>query len=237
MQLDHNYDRNAQQGEMSAGDFKYKENYTAYSEQFAGECFDCEVLLAQLQVHERTSKKGGTYSQEQLTLVLKIKEKYWIRVNLKGAFVGKDGKAGRNPVQLHDFLCLAERQHKDCLADAQTYTFDDGTTSTSFPHLYGLKFQIVIATTGEFKGYDVNTFYFYDSTGRSAVELETNAPDNQCIDKITFMREVRAKREEFLKMFREAGAHQDTYGNQTAMQPVPENYSPSQEYANEDIPF
>ena len=95
----------------------------------------------------------------------------------------------------------------------------------------------MIATTGEFKGYDVNTFYFYDSTGRSAVELETNAPDNQCIDKITFMREVRAKREEFLKMFREAGARQDTYGNQTAMQPVPENYSPSQEYANEDIPF
>lgn len=242
MQLDHNYDRNATSGELTAGDYKYKDNYTAYSEPFTGEVFDCEVLLAQLQVHERQSKKGGTYSQEQLTLVLKIKEHYWIRVNLKGAFVGKDGKTGRNPVQLHDFLCLADRQHKDCLADAQVYTFDDGTTSTSFPHLYGMKFKLAIATVGEFKGYDVNSFYFYDVSGKSAVELELGS--NEIVDLKNMVNELRAKREEYLNMFREAGAKQDTYGNQTAQptqapQPEPNPYvnTASQEFANSDIPF
>lgn len=240
MQLDHNYDRNAVNNDMSSGDFKYKENYTAYSEPFTGEVFDCEVLLAQLAVHERTSKKGGTYQQETLSLVLKIKEKFWIRVNIKGAFINKDGTSGRNPVQLHDFLCLADRQHKDCLADASTHTFDDGTTSTSYPHLYGLKFKLAIATVGEFKGYDVNSFYFYDISGKSAVELETGS--STIMDLKNKLAELQQQRNDFLTQFREAGAKQDTYGNQVAQALAPQepnayNNNASMSFANEDIPF
>lgn len=174
MIYDPNYDRSIPDGESaSIGDIKYKDNYEVYPNELDGTPLDAEVLLAQNMVEERENKKnGGKYKRENLVVVFKVKEKYWLRLKIKGAYLNADGTPKRNPLKLHDFLCIAERQHKNCLADGVEHQFDNGSVAIGLPHLAGMKFKIVVATVSEYMGYDVNEFEFFDTNGLSAVELE-----------------------------------------------------------------
>lgn len=231
MYLDKNYDRSQADG-MTGGEFDYKKKYEPYPSVFEGNCFDVEVLLAQMSIREGENKKGGTYRQEQLSLVLKIQDKYWCRVNIKGAYLKDDGSDGRNPVKLHDFLCLAERQAEDCLGGASSYTFDDGRTVTTFPKLYGMKFKMVIATVGNYQGYDVNEVGFFALDGHSAVELELN--QTEVLEIKNFAREVKGKREQYLDELKaEAGLRSDgtPYGQQSTVT------NPDNSFPEDDVPF
>ena len=175
MSFDPNYDRNA--AENSGADFKYKDHFKPFAveHELSGDVYDVEVLNVHSKAWTKTYKEK-TVTKDMITVALKIKDEYWIDLTLWGGAY-KDGKTGRNPVQTHDFLCLAMRQRKDALAGATNYTFEQsGDTITRYPNLTGLKFKLAIAKTGETpKGYEKYDFAFFDKNGFSAPELETNA--------------------------------------------------------------
>lgn len=176
---DPTFDRTAQN--ETVGDLKFKEHFDQYDQEFAPEVIDVEVLLANSQVNEFTTAKGHDFKREDMILVVKLKDRYWHRLKIKGATVKEDGTRGKYSTQMHDFFCLALRQNPQALSDPSDYTFDDGNKVTYYPHLYGLKFKICIAKVSEFKGYDVNSFSFFDVRGFSAPELETNATQPQAL--------------------------------------------------------
>lgn len=238
MQLDKNYDRSIPEGGEMSGDVKYKEHYEPYPFDHDATPINVEILLAQSGVVERQNQKGGKYSQEMMTVVLKAKEKYWIRLTMKGAYIKDDGSAGRNPLQLHNFLCLAERQCENCLANGSSFTFKDGRTVVSYPKLVGLKFKVVIATIGEYQGYEVNDFAFFDVQGRSAVDLEQGKVGDYS-DLQLAVDKLRAKHIEFVNWLTD----NNPYGNVQSVQPeqpkqdVKAPQSLNSAFAKDDIPF
>lgn len=223
------YDRAAQN--MKVGDLKYKEHYEPYDKEFKGDVLDVEVLLADSQINEFISSKGHTFRREDMTLIVKIKDRYWHRLKIKGASIKEDGSRGDYSVLMHDFFCLALRQNQQALADGSDYTFDDGQTITRYPHLAGLKFKIAIAKTSEFKGYDVNTFAFFDLNGFSAPELETYADKPVALG--LFLEQLKKDHDAFTKSLELEKQQYNQLG-----QPQPTNPpSNSEGFCKEDIPF
>ena len=230
MQYDPNYDRSIPDGEnASIGDLKYKDNYEVYPNELDGTPLDAEVLLAQNMIEERENKKnGGKYKRENLVVVFKVKEKYWLRLKIKGAYLNADGTPKRNPLKLHDFLCIAERQHKNCLADSVEHQFDNGAVAIGLPHLAGMKFKIVVATVGQYMGYDINEYEFFDANGLSAVELELGKVDG--LDALKSA--VERLKKQHKQYMAESGI---TYNSIQPSAPAPEPKEPAMD--NDDIPF
>lgn len=187
MYFEKNYDRKAMvEMEENPNSYKteagadYADKYVQREKYFAGEILDVTIAYARTEREENTSKKGNVYYAQKLSLILIDKAtNEWFRVKIRGAYLSSEGKEGHNPVKLQDFFELCSMQRPNFLEDADEHSFDyqdrySGESRhawwESYPNMIGLKFKIVIAHAGEFKGYVVNDFEIYDPNGFSFVE-------------------------------------------------------------------
>lgn len=148
----------------------YKDRYSKFEGDFIGEIIPVKILQAS---STPFTKDGWNHHQEQMSLVVQIKDKYYTFLTLYGPEINPDTFeiTGGNPSGNYcDLWGLSLRQNPR----AEDHFITEGKKSKRcwYPNLAGMRFQLAIGTYGYNKSYTKNHFSFHSPEGLSMREVE-----------------------------------------------------------------
>ena len=148
----------------------YKDLYSKFEGDFIGEILPIKILQA---VSTPYTKEGWNHYQEQLSLTVLLKDKYYAFLTLYGPNIDPNTfevKSGNGSSNYCDLWGFALRQNPN----AEEHFITDGKKSMQcwFPRLAGMEFELAIGTYGYNKSYTKNHFSFHSKDGLSMQEIE-----------------------------------------------------------------
>ncbi len=172
-----------------------------YRQKLKDDCkpFDCEVeVLEATSYMKYQNSDNSTYEHLVLNLGLvkngQVSETYH-RVDIKGGKVINGISNITNRIYNIFALATTQRQNAtDVLGQVTKYDFNKNEQTHDLLNMAGLRFRVIIATTGQYNGYNTYTTYFFNTQKQSYEEMIAGDTSltafNKGVEKIT---EARAK--------------------------------------------
>lgn len=170
--------------------FDWAKEFNVRDDDYEGEIINAVVVYAESQMV--TTKKGV---REDLTLILIDQNKQRFKAKYYGELHKEDGSVSDLSDRTYDFIKMATRQkQRNINEDTVTYKSFD-VDKTIYPVLCGVRTRAVVATTGTFQGFAIQSVELYNPDGRSEVELEQGL--NVAQDIMNTLRDFKARYTKF----------------------------------------